>query len=863
MLELKGIHKIYQPSQEVTVRALNGIDLKIADKGFMFLLGPSGCGKSTLLNILGGLDNFTKGDFLVDGVSTKHYTDENWDDYRNKRAGFIFQDYNLIEEFNVYENVEFALDLQKITDKRAKIESALKKVGMLEKKDKKVFNLSGGEKQRVSIARAIVKEPLILLADEPTGNLDVENSKQIFELLKELSAERLVVSVTHDENFANTYADKIVYLRDGQIVRQESLTVAEAKQEGSNIQTKKPHVKSRSLSFSRVMKQSFINMWHTKWKMLSAVFLLIFSLALFGAGLSATRYDESKTLLSIYRDKGISNVVFAQKSASINDVRKPFDELGVKDVKTIFSQYGTDLQEVYATGKERMYYKSDVANIPVPLEENFGYMPRGYQVVPDAGYADESGLPNEAYLKTLDANLIEGRLPAKGAIDEVAISLYTANVMMYSKSFKELYGVVEAKDLIDKYIVADFNDYLDIKIVGILDTKFDSKYYGNEDGKVAAYNSKIERESYSFDNLFFVSPAFRVKTVNNGNAMYSYVSCPIKVPELFLDLNYSMKNERVFTLEAYRKLFDDPNFFIGNSLKNEGGKTSIILSRDMANKVCEYEFKVNNIVTDEAKKDHIDKKVRGGIWDIQIYVGNNSYLEEPIDYTRRNLKSANVVMINDGGTTATSKDKCYSVITDDPLFEGIKKEMSTNIISYSIKLPGADVEGGDREATNILRKVLARFDIMDGYAHDVKQAGDEASPMMLFGMLGSLLFCVFGVLMLVNFIIDNIKVNNYQIGVMRCLGVKRKDIIIMFLVESLIVALIAFMFACALFFPITMFMQRGDQSTYLVPISVFEWKVGDIFAMLGVGVAVALIATIFPILAKTKEKPINILRSLE
>lgn len=220
MLKLVNVKKDYIVADS-KVEALKGITINFRANEFVSILGPSGCGKTTMLNIIGGLDKYTTGDLVINGVSTKKYNDRNWDVYRNHRIGFIFQSYNLIPHQTVLENVELALTIAGLEKneriKRAK--NALDKVGLSDQYYKKPNQLSGGQCQRVAIARALVNEPEILLADEPTGALDTTTSVQIMDLIKEISKEKLVIMVTHNPDLANKYSTRIVNLLDGEIVK--------------------------------------------------------------------------------------------------------------------------------------------------------------------------------------------------------------------------------------------------------------------------------------------------------------------------------------------------------------------------------------------------------------------------------------------------------------------------------------------------------------------------------------------------------------------------------------------------------------------------------------------------------------------
>ncbi len=218
MIEAKNLVKIYKPKKGVEVRALDGVSLKLPSKGMVFLLGKSGSGKSTLLNVLGGLDSFNEGEIIIKGTSAKDFKQSHYDSYRNTYIGFIFQEYNVLDEFTVGANIALAIELQGRKPTSEEINNILKKVELLSFANRKPNELSGGQKQRVAIARALVKNPEIIMADEPTGALDSATGKQVFDTLKELSKEKLVLIVSHDRDFAEQYADRIIELADGKII---------------------------------------------------------------------------------------------------------------------------------------------------------------------------------------------------------------------------------------------------------------------------------------------------------------------------------------------------------------------------------------------------------------------------------------------------------------------------------------------------------------------------------------------------------------------------------------------------------------------------------------------------------------------
>ena len=268
MLVLKDIAKDYQAG-DTKVEALRGIDLQFREKEFTAILGPSGCGKTTLLNIIGGLDQYSRGDLIINGRSTKEFKDSDWDTYRNHSIGFVFQSYNLIPHQTVLSNVELALTLSGVSreERRRRAIEALEKVGLKDQIKKKPNQMSGGQMQRVAIARALVNDPDILLADEPTGALDSETSVQVMEILKEISKDKLVIMVTHNPELADTYASRIIRLLDGKVVSDSQPCTDTEEKTGETGRQKKP-----SMSFATALSLSLNNLMTKKGRTILTAF---------------------------------------------------------------------------------------------------------------------------------------------------------------------------------------------------------------------------------------------------------------------------------------------------------------------------------------------------------------------------------------------------------------------------------------------------------------------------------------------------------------------------------------------------------------------------------------------------------------
>ncbi len=278
MLELKNVVKDYKVGDGM-FRAIDDINLELHKGEFVAILGPSGCGKTTTLNIIGGLDRYTSGDLIINGTSTKDFSEKDWDAYRNHSIGFVFQSYNLINHLSVLDNVELGMTLSGVSqgERRRRALEVLERVGLKTQVHKRPTKLSGGEKQRVAIARALVNDPDIILADEPTGALDSKTAHEILNLIQEISEEKLVIMVTHARKYAEEYASRIVELLDGKIVEDSKNT--------KNVQEDKGGYKPKriSMSFYTAIKLSFNNLRTKKFR--TIITALASSVGIIGVGL--------------------------------------------------------------------------------------------------------------------------------------------------------------------------------------------------------------------------------------------------------------------------------------------------------------------------------------------------------------------------------------------------------------------------------------------------------------------------------------------------------------------------------------------------------------------------------------------------
>ena len=366
MLELKSISKIYEVADQKQ-KALNKINIKFRENEFVSILGPSGSGKTTLLNIVGGLDQYTSGDLVINGISTKKYTDRDWDTYRNHRVGFVFQTYNLIPHQTALQNVELALTLSGVSkeERRRKAIKVLKEVGLGNHMNKRPNQMSGGQMQRVAIARALINDPDILLADEPTGALDSETSLQVLDLLKDIAKDKLVIMVTHNPELAINYSTRIVKLLDGEITDDSNPF--------DGVEEEKQHKKDKktSMSFLTALSLSLNNLMTKKGRTILTAFAgsigiigiaLILSLA-HGINKYIERTEEET--LSMYplviEKESVDMSAILQTMAGANERGEAYNDDKIHSVNIMGDMFKTMQEKVK---------RNDIKNFKTYLEDN-------------------------------------------------------------------------------------------------------------------------------------------------------------------------------------------------------------------------------------------------------------------------------------------------------------------------------------------------------------------------------------------------------------------------------------------------------------------------------------------------------------
>ncbi len=463
MLELRNVFKTYH-TKEIHVEALKNISITFMNHGFYFLLGKSGCGKSTFLNLIAGLDNVTSGEILLDGEDITKFNSYDLNRYRNFNVGFVFQEFNLIPNLNVKDNIALSLKMQGLKVTEEEILGILKKVEMSEFLYRKINELSGGQKQRIAIARALIKNPKIIVADEPTGALDSETSTQIFSLLKKLSQTHLVIVVSHNENYAKEFADEIIYLKDGCIDRQECFHPIE-----SSLCLAKETSKKSNLPFLTSLQIGFSNLKINLIRLCILVFLSVISFVCLGVSITAFQYDKDEFISNTIAESG-----YLDPLTIISIYKKSESSWQQTTISPTFIQNLNDYLEGTYLGVYKGVGRSD-SNFKESIQIDYSGTYDALSLFSMSGIA----VINQSIISSFGFN-INGQVPTKS--NEILITKYFYETFVkYGYSYKNNQvdgNLLQEQDIIGKIIeipkYRNSNIMVEYKICGIMDTEIDT-----------------------------------------------------------------------------------------------------------------------------------------------------------------------------------------------------------------------------------------------------------------------------------------------------------------------------------------------------------------------------------------------------
>lgn len=478
MIEIKSLTKVYKKRNKITARALDDINLSLEEKGMIFLLGKSGSGKSTLLNVLGGLDKYDSGEVIVKGKSLSDFTQLDLDGYRNTSIGFIFHEYNILNGFTIGENICLALELQGKKATQEEVKEILKQVELDGFEDKKPNELSAGQLQKVAIARALIKNAHIIMADEPTGILDRNTGRQVLETLKKLSKDRLVLITTRDKEFAEKYGDRVIEIADGKIVRDTSYAVDESEKRVSKNkiqeQLSSKHYLSEDvklipskLPVKKAVKTGASSLRAKPVRLLITILLCSFAFTIFGVADAIAAYNRDDTLVNSIVEQKVNYVSIGKQ------VRKAVDAAMFREENLNDNDVNWVKNELPYLSFICIYTPQTELLIGNLNDENGLALNGGYYTRKVSGFAEVSSDD----IKQLGYTLLAGRM-AKNA-DEVVITKY-----IY-EHYKQA-GYKNPDNLNDVSTIYSENDILDKKIdvggktfiiCGVLDTAFNNTRY--------------------------------------------------------------------------------------------------------------------------------------------------------------------------------------------------------------------------------------------------------------------------------------------------------------------------------------------------------------------------------------------------
>ena len=546
-MKVIDLYKTYPIKNGENVQALKGVSFDLPDTGMVAILGKSGCGKSTLLNILGGLDRFDSGDIECFGKSMKDFSRKELDDYRNSCVGFVFQEYHLIPELNVGDNIALALQLQGQTDDEEKVQAVLKQVDLVGYEKRKIEELSGGQKQRVAIARALVKDPKIILADEPTGALDSNTGERILQILKKIAQERLVVLVTHDREFAEKYGDRVIELSDGLVIRDtaETYQSEEARQ--------KMELRKSKMPIKTALKIGCSNFQHHRQRLFWTIALSVIAFSLLGISLTVAFMDPAKAFAEAMMRDGIefSAIYKEEHYENPNEIDQSLDQflgepsppsrelpMTMEDVEFLQSKFGISYALVY-TDKIFSFQNSVAATLKQMQEAALAH--------PDTNYHPHANgfiAMSEEECNRLGYAVI-GRLPQN--TDEIAINETIYNVFTIAGLIEDaqLFEISAYEDILGHKLTIGMGGPGDGElktITGVVITGCDRECFASH------YEPEERRDGWDWetyhDKIFVSQDYFEEWT-------YALCSTPQSKAELTKMIRFIMDSEDPYVLGEY------------------------------------------------------------------------------------------------------------------------------------------------------------------------------------------------------------------------------------------------------------------------------------------------------------------------
>lgn len=851
MIVLNNITKKYKSKKGSITTALSNFSLDIADNGMVFIVGKSGSGKSTLLNVIGGLDKYDSGEMTILGKNSKDFTYKDFDSYRNTYIGFVFQEFNVLPDYNVYENIVIALELQKKDKSKEEIDNLLSKLELLDLKTRKTNELSGGQKQRVAIARALVKDPKIILADEPTGNLDSVTGGQVLDLLKEISKDRLVIVVSHDVDAAKEYGDRIIEMKDGAL---ESDRVINHKETKDNSEYK---IVKSSLPFKDSLKLGVGSLKHKKIKLFFTIVLTMMALFFLSLTdtLSSYDYDTAHAKLLVSKKENFVQIARQQiyDNVYFYSEEKPLKN---EDYNIIKEKTNTKLYNVYKLNEDNIFLNlKDIFK----LGEDDG---NGYSYYNSYINGEIVATDN---LKDLIIEDILGKLPSSS--NEIIISNYLADhfIKLGVKTWdvsddefmiEEIYKPKSYEEILESNKIFSFGSLGKVKVVGIIEYNLDDYQIFKKELK--SFNLKdrqifqeLHSKAENIYNKIYVKEDFfdvlEVKDNYHFNYNHKYV----------LDIeNYEVSDEGYYVWSSYIsepiEYFDGTKWVTTNGLeKNE------VLLNPLSLKGFDYKNYTKNLLSYlenniEIDKEMLEKKFFENYFKDYNLVGSSVTLSVYENYSDskeiekfENLKVIGILGLfsnNESETNYFSKELLEKYIVP-----------SVSKMSFLLKM--------NKESD--FKKILKDFPFKENLFAKTTYLTDVVSMITVVKVLKSIAyyiviaFVTFSIFLITSFVSTSVTYRKKEIGILRALGARSFDAIKVFLVEGLIIALISAVLSSSLLVVVTRWMNGIIMAGTSIVITPFIVGIRQVVVTFVLVIAVTIVANIIPIIKISSKKPID------
>ncbi|MGN0151473.1 MAG: ATP-binding cassette domain-containing protein [Wujia sp.] len=895
MLQLKNIVKDYETGDQ-PVHALKGVSINFRANEFVSILGHSGCGKTTLLNIIGGLDQYTSGDLIIKGKSTKQYKDKDWDAYRNHSVGFVFQSYNLIMHQSVLQNVELALTLSGVSkaERRRRAKEVLEKVGLGNQIHKKPNQMSGGQMQRVAIARALINDPEILLADEPTGALDTETSVQIMDLLKEIAKDRLVIMVTHNPELAEKYSTRIIKLLDGE-VKDDSMPYSDEEAAAETYGQEDPkNQKHRRMSYATALNLSFNNLLTKKGRTILTAFAG--SIGIIGIALILSLSDGFRNYIKNVEEDTLSTYPLEITDESI-DMSSMMGMMMGTDMK---SDEEHDMDKIYSNNFIGDYMNTMLGEVKVNDMESFrDYIEEGDgQRIKD--YTSDImytyGITINAYKS--DTDEIYQVNPSTvfdsigfGTMSEMSsmgMTMGTSDVWSEMISNQELlesqYDVVAGKwpENYDEVVmvVSGANEITDYELyaLGLRDISELQEMMG---AALKGESKTFDNTSYTYDELlaltYKVIPSSDFYQYDEKTGCYTDMSDDADYMRKKIDDGLEIKvvgivrpNEEatvhsISTTIGYRH--DLVEKLMSMAAESEIGKAQ--LEDPDVNVFTGYEFgtDLNEAAKEEAEASSMEKMEEMGIADMTEEELYQYMATLPADQLQQFMESmtASAESVSQSMSLSDLKAAEDATYDDNLVSIGIAYENDPKVI----RIYPVDFESKE--------KII---DVIEEYNDKMKAAGEDEKEISYTDMVGTMMSSVSTIInsisyVLMAFVAISLVVSSImigiityisvlertkEIGVLRSIGASKKDISRVFNAETVIIGLVAGLLGIGvtvlLNIPINMIIKHLAGLEHVAKLPLY----GGIILVL-ISMVLTTIGGLIPSRMASKKDPVEALRS--